>query len=153
MRTDIDHLPAALQDELARVRETLIDEFAVSIAGATQPWKKNGKIQKIVLFGSYSRDDWIDEAENGYQSDFDILIVVSHKNLTDVAEYWYVAEDKIQRDRAPGEHHCSHARRGEPGPVARRVFLGRYRARRHRALRAIWFRACDAEAADRGARL
>ena len=100
MRTDIDHLPAAKQDELARFRETLIDEFAVSIAGATQPWKKNGKIQKIVLFGSYSPDDWIDEAENGYQSDFDILIVVSHKNLTDVAEYWYVAEDKIQRDRA-----------------------------------------------------
>ena len=99
MRTDIDHLPAAQQDELARVRETLNDEFAVSIAGATQPWKKNGKIQKIVLFGSYSPDDWIDEAENGYQLDFDILIVVSHKNLTDVAEYWYVAEDKIQRDR------------------------------------------------------
>ena len=37
MRTDIDHLPAAQQDELARVPETLIDEFAVSIAGATQP--------------------------------------------------------------------------------------------------------------------
>jgi uncharacterized protein len=27
---------------------------------------------------------------------------VSHKDLTDVAEYWYVAEDKIQRDVAIG---------------------------------------------------
>ncbi|MEW9855965.1 HEPN domain-containing protein [Novosphingobium sp. M1R2S20] len=100
MRTDIDHLPITQQGELARVRQTLMDEFAVAIAGATQPWKKNGKVQKIVLFGSYSRDDWVDEAANGYQSDFDILVVVSHKDLTDIAEYWYVAEDKIQRDPA-----------------------------------------------------
>lgn len=98
MRTDVDHLPVTQQDELARVRQILMDEFAVAIAGATQPWKKNGKIQKIVLFGSYSRGDWVDEAANGYQSDFDILVIVSHKDLTDVAEYWYVAEDKIQRD-------------------------------------------------------
>ena len=98
MRTDLDHLPLAQQDELARVRHTLMDEFATAIAGATQPWKKNGKIQKIVLFGSYSRGDWVDEAANGYQSDFDILVIVSHKDLSDVAEYWYVAEDKIQRD-------------------------------------------------------
>src|SRR3546814_15082382 len=65
-----------------------------------QPWKKNGKIQKIILFGSYGRGDWVDDPENGYQSDFDLLIIVSHANLTDIAEYWYVAEDKILRDAA-----------------------------------------------------
>jgi len=102
MRTDVDHLPVTQQGELARVRQILMDEFAAAIAGATQPWKKNGKIQKIVLFGSYGRNDWVDEAANGYQSDFDILVIVSHKDLTDVAEYWYVAEDKIQRDVAIG---------------------------------------------------
>src|SRR5688500_2212009 len=98
MRTDVDHLPVTQQDEQARVRQPLMDVFAVAIAWATQPSKKNGKIQKIVLFGSYARGDWVDEAANGYQSDFDILVMVSHKDLTDVAEYWYVAEDKIQRD-------------------------------------------------------
>lgn len=98
MRKDVDHLPLTQQDELARVRQTLMEEFTVSIAGATQPWKKNGTIHKIILFGSYARSDWVDEAANGYQSDFDILVIVSHKKLTDIAEYWYVAEDKIQRD-------------------------------------------------------
>lgn len=98
MRNDLDHLPQARQDELSRVTQILMDEFAVAISCATQPWRKNGKIQKIILFGSFSRNDWVDEAANGYQSDFDILIIVSHKDLTDVAEYWYVAEDKIQRD-------------------------------------------------------
>lgn len=75
-----------------------MEEFANATARATQPWKKNGRIQNIVLFGSYARNDWVDEAANGYQSDFDILIIVSHKDLTDVAEYWYAAEDRIQRD-------------------------------------------------------
>ena len=100
MRKDVDHLPLVQQEELARAKQILLDEFAVAISRATQPWKKNGKIQKIILFGSYSRNDWVDEAASGYQSDFDILVIVSHKDLTDVADYWYVAEDKIQRDAA-----------------------------------------------------
>ena len=98
MRKDIDHLPPIQQAELERVKQLLMAEFAEAISRATQPWKKNGKILKIILFGSYSRDDWVDEPANGYQSDFDLLIIVSHKDLTDVADYWYVADDKIQRD-------------------------------------------------------
>lgn len=100
MRVDLDHLPEAQQSELARVRQTLMDEFTNAISTSTQPWKKNGKILKIILFGSYARDDWVDEPENGYQSDFDLLVIVSHEDLTDVAGYWYIAEDKIQRDPA-----------------------------------------------------
>lgn len=100
MRVDLDHLPQIQQAELARVRDTLMAEFAQAIATATQPWKKNGKILKIILFGSYSRDDWVDEPENGYQSDFDLLVIVSHEDLTDIADYWYIAEDKILHDPA-----------------------------------------------------
>lgn len=100
MRTDLDHLPSAQQDELARVVRILMAEFDVVTARASQPWRRNGKIYKIILFGSYARNDWIDEPENGYQSDFDLLIVVSHRDLTEIADYWYVAEDKILRDEA-----------------------------------------------------
>ncbi|OYY88555.1 MAG: DNA-binding protein [Sphingomonas sp. 28-66-16] len=100
MRVDLDHLPDTQQAELARVRDTLMAEFAQAISTATQPWKKNGKILKIILFGSYSREDWVDEPENGYQSDFDLLVIVSHEDLTDVAGYWYIAEDKILHDPA-----------------------------------------------------
>jgi len=102
VRSDIDHLPPVQQSELDRVKQTLMGEFADAIARANQPWKKNGKILKIVLFGSYARTDWVDEPENGYQSDFDLLVIVSHPDLTDVADYWYVAEDKILHDSAIG---------------------------------------------------
>ncbi|MCZ4292201.1 HEPN domain-containing protein [Hoeflea alexandrii] len=100
MRNDVDHLPPVQQEELARATRILMDEFAVAISRATQPWKKNGKVQKIILFGSYARGDWVDEPENGYQSDYDLLIIVSHADLTDIADCWYVAEDKILRDAA-----------------------------------------------------
>ena len=102
MRIDLDHLPQVQQAELARVRDTLMAEFAQAIAGATQPWKKNGRILKIILFGSYARNDWVDEPDNGYQSDFDLLVIVSHEDLTDIAAYWYIAEDKILHDPAVG---------------------------------------------------
>lgn len=98
MKNELDHLPERQQQELARVRDILLEEFDKAIAKATQPNRRDGKIYKIILFGSYARDDWVDEPENGYQSDFDLLIVVSHEDLTDIADYWYVAEDKIARD-------------------------------------------------------
>jgi predicted nucleotidyltransferase len=98
VKTDIDHLPAVQQGELERVQRVLMEEFGEAVGRATTPSRKNGKILKIILFGSYARSDWVDEPENGYQSDFDLLIVVNHEDLTDIAHYWYVAEDRILRD-------------------------------------------------------
>jgi predicted nucleotidyltransferase/HEPN domain-containing protein len=100
MRKDVDHLPAIQQGELERVQCVLMEEFAEAIGRATTESRKNGKILKIILFGSYARNDWVDEPENGYQSDFDLLVVVNHDDLTDIAHYWYVAEDRILRDAA-----------------------------------------------------
>jgi predicted nucleotidyltransferase len=46
-----------------------------------QEWKKKGRILKIILYGSYARGGWVDEPHTakGYQSDFDLLIIVSDK--------------------------------------------------------------------------
>lgn len=99
MRNDLDHLPAKQQDELHRAVQILMEEFEKAIALGNQNWKRGGKIYKIILFGSYSRNDWVDEPANGYQSDFDLLIIVSHDKLTDIADYWYAGEDRILRDR------------------------------------------------------
>src|SRR3546814_4313508 len=96
MRKDIDHLPSAQRGELERVQCVLMDEFAEAISEATSPSRKNGKILKIILYGSYARDDWIDEPENGYQSDYDLLVVVRHSDLTDIDHYWYIENGREQ---------------------------------------------------------
>ncbi|OYW85716.1 MAG: nucleotidyltransferase, partial [Hyphomonas sp. 32-62-5] len=72
MRTDLDHLPHGKQRELARVTEILFEEFADAMAGASSPKKKQGRILKIILFGSYARGTWVDEPHTakGYLSDY-----------------------------------------------------------------------------------
>jgi len=100
VKSELDHLPQSKQQELARIQRILLEEFERAIANATKPHKRDGKVYKIILFGSFARDDWVDEPENGYQSDYDLLVVVSHEDLTDIARYWYIAEDKILRDPA-----------------------------------------------------
>lgn len=98
MKTSLDHLPAAKQRELEHVKAVLMAEFEAAVAGGTQPWRRGGRILKIILFGSFARTDWVDEPANGYQSDWDLLVIVNHEQLTDIADYWYVAEDKLLRD-------------------------------------------------------
>jgi len=100
MRADLDHLPEPQQAELRRITQILLEEFDKAVAGGTQPFRKTAQVLKIILFGSYARNDWVDEPQNGYQSDFDLLVIVSHEKLTDIADYWYVAEDRILRDPA-----------------------------------------------------
>jgi predicted nucleotidyltransferase/HEPN domain-containing protein len=100
MRTDLDHLPPIKQRELERVVQILFEEFDEARALATQDWKKKGRILKIILYGSYARGGWVDEPHTGkgYQSDFDLLIIVNDKRLTDRVEYWAKAEERLNRE-------------------------------------------------------
>lgn len=98
MRTDIDHLPTAKQRDLERIVRILFEEFEAALKSATQPWKKAGRILKIILYGSYARGDWVDDRVGGYVSDYDILIVVNDERLTDPVDYWSAADDRLMRE-------------------------------------------------------
>lgn len=99
MRSDVDHLPANKREELDRVVVGLFEDFRTATAEATGK-RKTGRILKIILFGSYARDDWVDAplAANRYKSDFDLLIIVNQKELTDRAAYWSAAEERLIRE-------------------------------------------------------
>ena len=103
MRTDLDHLPEAKQRELAHVVEIIRDGFAKSISHRTQPRFRNGKLLKIILFGSYARGDWVEDPVGRYFSDFDLLIVVDHEDLTDVVEFWTRTEDQLLVELSEGK--------------------------------------------------
>ena len=100
MKSDLDHLPATKQRELERVVQIIFEEFDDALALATQDWKKKGRIQKIVLYGSYARGGWVDEPHTakGYQSDYDLLIVVNDKRLIDRVEYWSKLDERLIRE-------------------------------------------------------
>ena len=98
MRTDVDHLPAAKKRELERIVEILFDEFGQATENATGR-RKGARILKIILFGSHARGDWVDAplSVNQYKSNYDILVIVSQKELTDRAAYWAKAEERLIR--------------------------------------------------------
>jgi len=102
MRTDLDHLPPAKQRELERVVQILFEEFQDAVANATSEWKRQARILKVILYGSYARGGWVDEPHTakGYQSDFDLLVIVNNDKLTDPVEFWSGAEDRLNRERA-----------------------------------------------------
>jgi predicted nucleotidyltransferase/HEPN domain-containing protein len=100
MKSGIDHLPPHKQRELERVVEIIFEEFEDALALATQGWKKKGRISKIILYGSYARGGWVDEPHTakGYKSDYDLLIIVNDKRLTDRADYWSKLDDRLIRE-------------------------------------------------------
>ncbi|WP_186401542.1 nucleotidyltransferase and HEPN domain-containing protein [Sphingopyxis sp. P1IMeth2] len=100
MRNDLDHLPANKQRELERVKAIIFEEFEDAIALGTMSWKKKGRIDKIILYGSYARGGWVDEPHTakGYRSDFDLLIIVSDKRLIDKLDVWSKLDDRLTRE-------------------------------------------------------
>ncbi|MBU0863852.1 MAG: nucleotidyltransferase and HEPN domain-containing protein [Alphaproteobacteria bacterium] len=102
MKTDLDHLPANKQRELERVKAIIFEEFEDAIALGTMGWKKKGRIDKIILYGSYARGGWVDEPHTakGYRSDFDLLIIVNDKRLTDKLDFWSKLDDRLTRELA-----------------------------------------------------
>lgn len=103
MKTDLEHLPEAKKRELDHVVELIRDGFARAILHRTQPRFRNGKLLKIILFGSYARGDWVEDPVGRYFSDFDLLIVVDHEDLTDVPEFWAETEDKLLAELSDGK--------------------------------------------------
>lgn len=102
MTSSPDHLPEGKRRELAHVVETVRAGFAKATATRTQPRFRAGKLLKIVLFGSYARGDWVEDPVGRYFSDYDLLVVVNHDDLTDVAEFWEATEHRLLADLSAG---------------------------------------------------
>lgn len=100
MRSDLGHLPATKQRELECVVQIIFEDFDDVLALATQSWKKKDRIAKIILYSSYARGGWVDEPHTakGYQSDYDLFIIVNDKRLTDRATYWSKLDDRLIRE-------------------------------------------------------
>jgi predicted nucleotidyltransferase len=99
MKTELDHLPANKRRELDRVVRILFEEFEDAHGEPTGP-RKLGRILKIILYGSYATGGWVDEPHTirGFQSDFDLLIIVNQKELTDWVDYWEKAAERLDRE-------------------------------------------------------
>ncbi len=80
MKKSLNHLPKKKQEELNRIA-SLIREMC-------------DNLEMIILFGSYSRGDWKEEADlepdrkSGHKSDYDILVVTKEKSTAIDTRLW-----------------------------------------------------------------
>ena len=98
VKKTLDHLPLPKQSELRHVVDVIRASFDEAISTRRAARLKNGKILKIILYGSYARGDWVHDPVGRYFSDFDLLVVVDHEDLTD-GEFWFDANNRTM----PGE--------------------------------------------------
>lgn len=96
MKTSLDHLPETKRAELSQVLEVLFREFE-DVTRRKGAARQQGRILKVILFGSYARGDWVDDPIGGYKSDYDLLIVVNHDDFADVTDYWMDAEAHLEQ--------------------------------------------------------
>lgn len=95
VKSTLDHLPEGKCRELAIVVNTIREGFDRAISNRSQKRYRHGKLLKIILFGSYARGDWTQDPVGRYWSDFDILVVVDHEDLTEVGEIWLKTEKAL----------------------------------------------------------
>ena len=93
MKRPLRKLSPGKKRELARAVEIIEEYFAKATSTRRAERLKNGRILKIILYGSYARGDWVHDPVGRYFSDFDLLIVVDHEDLTD-REFWHEAENR-----------------------------------------------------------
>ena len=103
MNDDLSHLPEGKRAELAHVVEVVREGFVFATARRSQPHLRAAKLLKIVLFGSYARGDWVEDPVGRYFSDYDLLVVVNHDDLTDVAEFWEKTEGRLLVELSEGK--------------------------------------------------
>jgi predicted nucleotidyltransferase/HEPN domain-containing protein len=98
VKKTLDHLPLPKQSELRHVVDVIRASFEEAIATRRAERLKNGRILKVILYGSYARGDWVHDPVGRYFSDFDLLVIVDHEDLTD-GEFWFDATNRTM----PGE--------------------------------------------------
>ena len=98
MKDTLDHLNLQKQKEVAYIRKVILEELSARLRASKSKRTANYRILKLVLYGSFARGTWFDDRNSGRASDYDFLVIVSHKALTDISSFWAGVEDRIYRD-------------------------------------------------------
>jgi predicted nucleotidyltransferase len=81
VKTSLDHLPERKQAELRAIAEVL---------------RGGAPVEMVILFGSHARGDWVEDAEQGYFSDHDILAIVESPKVAEDTALWSALESKAR---------------------------------------------------------
>lgn len=100
LRTDTDHLPAPIRDELLYVTTILFDAFEETTKGRCSEHFRAGRILTLILHGPHAEKDW-DEIAPGEA--FRLLAIVNYPRLASSERDWRLVRDRLRRAWERGE--------------------------------------------------
>jgi uncharacterized protein len=98
VKNSLDHLNLQKQKEVAYIRKVILEELEARLRKSSSKRVARYRILKLVLYGSFARGTWFDDRKSGRASDYDLLVIVSHKALTDMTTFWSSVEDRLFQD-------------------------------------------------------
>tara|TARA_R110000850_G_scaffold230981_1_gene355930 strand:+ start:6043 stop:6999 length:957 start_codon:yes stop_codon:yes gene_type:complete len=98
VKNSLDHLNLQKQKEVAYIRKVILEELETRLRKSKSKRVASYRILKLVLYGSFARGTWFDDRKSGRASDYDFLVIVSHKALTDMTTFWSSVEDRLFQD-------------------------------------------------------
>jgi HEPN domain-containing protein/predicted nucleotidyltransferase len=101
MKRPLRNLSPAKQRELELYVGIIEESFVKAVSTRRAERLKDGRILKIILYGSYARGDWVHDPVGRYFSDFDLLVVVDHEDLTDI-DFWTEAHARLSEQAMLG---------------------------------------------------
>lgn len=98
MKDRLDHLNLQKQRDIAYVRKVILEELEKRLRASKSERVRRYRVLKLILYGSFAKGTWFDDRKSGRASDYDLLVIVSHKALTDMTTFWAGVEDRIYND-------------------------------------------------------
>ena len=100
LRTDADHLPAPIRDELFHVVTILFEAFEETTKGRCSEHFRAGRILTLILHGPHAEKDWEDVAPG---EAFRLLAIVNYSRLARSERDWRLVRDRLRRAWEHGE--------------------------------------------------
>jgi HEPN domain-containing protein len=100
LRTDADHLPAPITEELFHVTTILFEAFEETTKGRCSEHFRAGRILAMILHGPHAEKSW-EEIMPGEA--FRLLVIVNYSRLARSERDWRLVRDRLHRAWEHGE--------------------------------------------------
>jgi HEPN domain-containing protein len=100
LRTDADHLPAPIREELLHVTMILFEAFEETTKGRCSEHFRAGRILTLILHGPHAEKEWEDVAPG---EAFRLLAIVNYSRLARSERDWRLVRDRLRRAWEHGE--------------------------------------------------
>jgi HEPN domain-containing protein len=100
LRTDADHLPAPITEELLNITTILFEAFEETTKGRCSEHFRAGRILTLILHGPHAEKEWEEVAPG---EAFRLLAIVNYSRLARSERDWRLVRDRLRRAWEHGE--------------------------------------------------